>query len=159
MNSPTAKPFWKSKTLLVQALALAAMFSPPVARWVAANPVEFVAALGAINTLVRFATSGRVTIFPDDDDTSGNGSAVAMGVGAAAGQGRGASTHVQTDGRTRHCSWLVGAACVSALALSSCVVGVSEGGDYSLRTDPRLLDRVFEELIRHEPDSAKSGLK
>jgi hypothetical protein len=45
-----------------------------------------------------------------------------------------------------------------AVSLPSCVVGVDEGGNYSLRPDPYAIDAALKYAIRHE-DSAKSGMK
>jgi hypothetical protein len=43
--------------------------------------------------------------------------------------------------------------------LSSCVVGVDEAGNYSLRPDERTMDTALRYLIRHEEDEdAKGGL-
>ncbi len=67
--NPTApaKAIFFSKTFWTQLVAIAAVFYPPVGAWVAGNPVEAVAVFAAVNVLVRFITSGRVTIFPDDN--------------------------------------------------------------------------------------------
>lgn len=56
------KSFWKSKTLWVQVASLASAMLPPVQQWLTANPVEFVAALAAVNVVIRFVTSGRVAL-------------------------------------------------------------------------------------------------
>lgn len=61
----TMKSFLQSKTIWLQIVAVLCMFIPAVKGWFAANPVEFVAALGALNVLVRFCTSGKVTVFAD----------------------------------------------------------------------------------------------
>lgn len=67
------KPILKSKTFWVQVAALAAVFFPPVQEWLAKNPVEFVAVLGAVNVLVRFLTSGKISILGDTDGGQANG--------------------------------------------------------------------------------------
>ena len=139
--TPASKPFWHSKTVWVQALAITATFIPPVAAWLTANPVEFVAALAAVNTLVRFATRGSLSIFPDDADIGGKSG------GSSAGSALLAMT-----------ATAAGLAMAGGL-LSSCVVGVDERGDYSLRPDPRTMDVALKYLIRHEEDEdAKGGL-
>lgn len=69
----TSKPIYKSKTFWVQILTILSALIPPVGKWVAENPVDFVVALAAVNTLVRFATSGKVTVFSDDAASGGNG--------------------------------------------------------------------------------------
>lgn len=43
--------------------------------------------------------------------------------------------------------------------LTSCAVGVDEQGNYLLKPDPYSIDAVLSHVIRHEEDSAKSGLK
>lgn len=67
----TAKPAWRSKTLWLNLAALLAAVLPPVREWLAANPVELVAALAAANVLVRFVTRDAVVIFPTDSDGRG----------------------------------------------------------------------------------------
>lgn len=57
------KSILASKTIWVQVAAVAAVLIPAVQTWLTANPVEFVAVLGAVNVIVRFVTSGKVTIF------------------------------------------------------------------------------------------------
>lgn len=140
--TPTTKPFWQSKTVWVQVLAVLSMLIPAVGAWVARNPVEFVAVLAAVNTLVRFATSGKVSIFQDD---SANDSGVKSG-GSSGG------------------SWLpaiVATAAGLSMAgglLSSCVVGVDAEGGWSVRPDPLTVDAGLKYLIRHDDDGAKDGL-
>lgn len=43
-------------------------------------------------------------------------------------------------------------------SLTSCVVGVDEAGGWSVRPDPMTIDTGLKYLIRHDKDSAKSGL-
>ena len=72
MNQPApapSKPLLKSKTFWLNLLALAAALYPPVQAFVAANPVTTVAALTAANTLVRFVTRDKVSLFPLADGT------------------------------------------------------------------------------------------
>jgi len=64
------KSILASKTVWVQVIAFLSTFIPAVGDWLRANPVEFVAALGAVNVLVRFITSGSITIFPGDTGTT-----------------------------------------------------------------------------------------
>jgi len=63
------KAIWSSKTIWVQALTLLSALIPAVQAWIAANPVEFVAVLAAVNVIARFLTSGAVSIFSDDPPT------------------------------------------------------------------------------------------
>lgn len=63
MNEVGIKSFWKSKTVWMQVVTLAASFVPGVQSFLAANPVEAMAALTAVNVLVRFVTLGRISIF------------------------------------------------------------------------------------------------
>jgi hypothetical protein len=67
----TSKPLIRSKTFWLQVLTLLAVFLPGVQDWLARNPVEPVAVLVAVNIIIRFATSGRVTIFREDDGKDG----------------------------------------------------------------------------------------
>ncbi len=60
-----SKNILTSKTFWVQAAAVVSTFIPAVGEFLKANPEGFVGALAAINVLVRFATSGRVTLFRD----------------------------------------------------------------------------------------------
>ena len=58
------KTIFASKTFWVQVLALAMLLFPPVKAWLESNPVQYLAALSALNVLVRFFTSGAATILP-----------------------------------------------------------------------------------------------
>lgn len=159
MTSAT-KPFWQSKTVWIQALAVAGMFIPAVAAWVKTNPVEFVAALAALNTLVRFATHGSLAIFTDDDDSSGSSSPTDAGPsgGKKVGAPGGDADYRQVLQRTWLFPWLVVAACAVAILLPACTVGVDAEGGWSVRPDPRTVDAGLRYLIRHEEDEAKGGL-
>ncbi|WP_193214950.1 hypothetical protein [Luteolibacter marinus] len=114
MNPTPPKPFYQSKTVWLNALVLVSTFIPPVAEWLEKNPVSALEVLGALNLLVRFATTGRVTLF--DDDSSG-------GAGVSAGEGSGRDTAAAHDDsvaqRTSASPWLV-AACAALLALPAC---------------------------------------
>ena len=71
------KSIFLSKTFWVQVVTVVSLAFPQVRTWLEANPVEFVAVLAALNLLVRFATSGKISIFgagePDDDKSGGLG--------------------------------------------------------------------------------------
>jgi len=67
------KTIFLSKTFWVQAIALLMLLAPPVKLWFDANPVGYLAALAAVNVLLRFATSGRVSISLATPDTDGDG--------------------------------------------------------------------------------------
>lgn len=80
------KSILKSKTFWVQVAALMAALFPVVQAWLADNPVEFVALLAAVNVIVRFLTSGTVSILGEGDQAHGFvwglfaiGTAVAVG--------------------------------------------------------------------------------
>ncbi|MFC5049231.1 hypothetical protein ACFPK9_01175 [Rubritalea spongiae] len=60
------KKFWQSKTLWVQAISVISLLFPVVQEWLAENPVEVVTVFAAINTLVRFVTSGKIETFVGD---------------------------------------------------------------------------------------------
>jgi len=139
--TPTTKPFWQSKTVWVQVLAILSMFIPAVGAWVASNPVEFVAVLGAINTLVRFATHGSVSVFQDDESGTTGGK----------GSSSGGSLLLLMTATAAGCALAGG-------LLSSCAVGVDAEGGWSIRPDPHSVDAVLRRAIRHEDESAKGGL-
>jgi hypothetical protein len=46
---------------------------PAVQEWLTTNPVSFVAALAAVNVLVRFVTHGRVNLLSTDEGDGKNG--------------------------------------------------------------------------------------
>ena len=69
------KSIFVSKTFWVQIIALLLLVFPPVKAWLEANPVQYLSALAAVNVLLRFATSGAVSILPEPttagpDDTT-----------------------------------------------------------------------------------------
>lgn len=78
------KSVFLSKTLWVQVLALLSLLVPQVRDWLQANPVEFVSALAAINVLLRFVTSGRVSITGVDDESGPSGISPGLAVSIAA---------------------------------------------------------------------------
>ena len=59
------KKIWQSKTFWLQVVTLAGAFIPPVQAFLVTNPVEVMAVLAAANTLMRFATSGKIEILGD----------------------------------------------------------------------------------------------
>lgn len=52
----------RSKTVWMNIVAVISTLIPAVGEWLQDNPVSFVAALGAANVLVRFATKGKLSI-------------------------------------------------------------------------------------------------
>lgn len=79
-----------SKTFWVQVIALVILVFPPVKMWFDANPVGYLSALAAVNVLLRFITSGAVSILPtDDDDTMGQSGRQLMGFLLLAGMAGG----------------------------------------------------------------------
>jgi len=67
-----------SKTVWVQIMAVLSVLVPVVREWLLANPVEFVAVLGAVNVIVRFITQGKISVFAAgnaaEEKTAGGGS-------------------------------------------------------------------------------------
>lgn len=63
VGEPGKKSAWKSRTVWLNFVAVLAAFVPTVQEWLAENPVEVVSALAALNILVRFVTSGKVSLF------------------------------------------------------------------------------------------------
>lgn len=83
----TTKSILLSKTFWVQILALATMLFPQVRSWVSENPVEFTAAWAGLNLLVRYVTSGKISLAGAGDEAAGGTVKVLLLVGAAAGLG------------------------------------------------------------------------
>lgn len=52
-------PWYLSRTFWINAAALISLLVPAVRDWLESNPVEFTAALGAVNVLLRFVTVGK----------------------------------------------------------------------------------------------------
>ena len=75
-----------SKTFWLNVLALLLLLWPAARAWVSANPVEPLAVLGALNVVVRFLTSGGVSLFGSDgaDETSGDGDSGSRVLGVSA---------------------------------------------------------------------------
>ena len=113
--SETVKPAWRSKTLWLNIFAILAAFLPPVREWLASNPVEPIAALAALNMLVRFVTRDKVSIFPADDD------------------GRGG--HGGDGGAGGILPLVVALLCVGALVLSTTSCEVLKASTFSVETD------------------------
>jgi hypothetical protein len=57
------KSLFRSKTLAVQAVTLAAAFYPPISATVATHPTETLIILGLVNTALRFLTKNKVVLF------------------------------------------------------------------------------------------------
>lgn len=56
-----SKKPWQSKTILVNfAAAAGALFYPPVAEWIAANPGILASAFAVLNILLRLVTKDRI---------------------------------------------------------------------------------------------------
>lgn len=56
------KSILQSKTFWLQILTFIAVLFPAVQAWLVKNPETAVAVLGAVNVLLRFATSGKITL-------------------------------------------------------------------------------------------------
>ena len=84
----TSKPIWQSKTFWLNAITLLSVFIPQVAAWLKDNPQTAITALTALNVLVRFATSGRISLFgageENSDGGAGGGTFPCMLIGLAA---------------------------------------------------------------------------
>lgn len=117
---PTKSPL-KSKTIWLQIVAVLSVLIPPVQEWMAANPVEFVSVLGALGVVVRFATSGKVSMFADGDGGSG-GSSLPLIVALTAG--------------------------AAVLSLPSCSVSLDKDGTYTFGPSAKVVDATLEYLIR-----------
>ena len=67
------KPIWRSKTFWLQVITLLSLVFPQVQDFISKNPEQFVSVIAALNVIVRFATSGRVTLFSSGDEESHGG--------------------------------------------------------------------------------------
>lgn len=78
MSKPTpalpVKSILLSKTFWVQFVAVLSLLVPAVKSWVVNNPVDILTAFAAVNVLVRFATSGKVSVFPPEEVETDKGS-------------------------------------------------------------------------------------
>lgn len=59
---PEIKPFYLSRTVIVNAIIAAAAFYPPAREYFQANPELTLSAIGAIGVFLRFITRGRVVL-------------------------------------------------------------------------------------------------
>lgn len=57
-----SKNILKSKTFWLQAITVGASFVPQVQVLIATSPETVAAVIGAVNVLMRFATSGKVSL-------------------------------------------------------------------------------------------------
>jgi hypothetical protein len=55
-----------SKTFWLQVITLLSLLIPAVDVWVHKNPEQFVAVWAALNVIVRFVTSGKVSLISED---------------------------------------------------------------------------------------------
>ncbi|MBS5507738.1 MAG: hypothetical protein KHX31_03795 [Akkermansia sp.] len=69
-SKKAATPWYLSRTFWINLVALLSLFLPAVRTWLENNPVDFVAALGGVNVLLRFVTYGKYQISSDNDDDS-----------------------------------------------------------------------------------------
>lgn len=118
-DTPPAAPtksFLLSKTFWLQIIMMALAFFPPALAWVKSNPVETLAVIAALNVLVRFATRGRVSLFPPEEVEKKPGGASGGVLSFAIG-------------------WIGLAAVASMGALPSCS---SMGGEYPVAITLRL---------------------
>lgn len=67
----TSTPWYLSRTLWINVAALLSLLVPSVRDWLESNPVEFTAALGAVNVLLRFVTVGKYQLAEPTGDQDG----------------------------------------------------------------------------------------
>lgn len=67
----TSTPWYLSRTLWINIVALLSLLVPSVRDWLESNPVEFTAALGAVNVLLRFVTVGKYQFAEPAGDQDG----------------------------------------------------------------------------------------
>ncbi len=73
ISKKQSSPWYLSRTFWINLAALLSLLLPSVREWLENNPVDFVAALGGVNVLLRFFTYGKHQISSDDDSESGTG--------------------------------------------------------------------------------------
>lgn len=73
-DTTTMKPIYQSKTFWLNFIAMLCMFIPQVKTWLNANPETAVSVLTALNILVRFATSGKISLFGAGENDANTGS-------------------------------------------------------------------------------------
>ena len=56
------KSILQSKTFWLQVITVTAVFFPAVQGWLVKNPETAVGVIGAVNVLLRFATSGKISL-------------------------------------------------------------------------------------------------
>ena len=57
------KSIFQSKTFWLNVIAMIVALFPACKAWIAANPESTIGVLTALNVIVRFATSGRISLF------------------------------------------------------------------------------------------------
>lgn len=57
-----SKPFWESKTLWINILAVGAMFIPPLQSYVSSHPTAAIDVIGAINVVLRLISGDTLEI-------------------------------------------------------------------------------------------------
>lgn len=67
----TSTPWYLSRTLWINIVALLSLLVPSVRDWLESNPVEFTAAFGAVNVLLRFVTVGKYQFAEPAGDQDG----------------------------------------------------------------------------------------
>lgn len=80
-------PWYLSRTLWINVAALLSMLVPSVRDWLAANPIEFTSALGAINVLLRFVTVGKYQLAEPTGGQDGGADESAPRASIASGAG------------------------------------------------------------------------
>ena len=63
-----SKPFFKSRTVLTNALFAVLSLYPPLGRWISANPETAIQFMAVVNLLLRYVTKGGISLFPQDQD-------------------------------------------------------------------------------------------
>jgi len=118
-----SKPWWQSKTVILNLIALVSMMLPPVREWLDGNTETPLAALAALNLLVRFATKGKISLFPADDGSAGGNAAGGNGASGGHNAGVGTGGHDRNGQRASFFPWLVVVACAACLLMAAMLTG------------------------------------
>ena len=89
-DAPTLpkKSILLSKTFWLQVVSVLSLMIPQVKAWLDTNPEQVLAVFAALNVLVRFISSGKVSIFSGDKENSGSAGGLSpcvLGIACAVG--------------------------------------------------------------------------
>lgn len=120
-----ATPFYRSRTFLINVIALLSLIFPQIRNFLNNNPETFVGALGALNVLLRFITVGKYQIVDDTQNSQTPTGSVDITT-------TGSGNTSEPDGSGRFSSLtllLIGAVSAGTLLATSCSSGLGVSYD------------------------------